>query len=245
MKTRILTAIALPALLLVAQAFLPVSANAQVPGVINYQGRIVDNGVNFNNTGSFEFALISPGGTTNYWSNDGTAIGQPALAVPLAVTNGVCSVLLGDTTIPNMILAIPATVFSNSSVLLRVWFNDGVQGFQQLSPDQRMAVAGYALQAQNAYTATFANSTSPSSVVQGSDLNIGVRNTVDGAYASVAGGQGNTASGAASFVGGGQQNTASAQDAFVGGGYLNIASNQYATVAGGAGNQGHEPGEQS
>jgi hypothetical protein len=121
---------------------------AQVPGFINYQGRIVDNGTNFTGTGQFEFALINgTSGTTNYWANDGTAAGQPRLAVPLPVTKGLYSVLLGDTTISNMTVAIPATVFTNADVRLRVWFNDGVSGFQQLTPDQRLAAVGYAMMA--------------------------------------------------------------------------------------------------
>jgi hypothetical protein len=54
-------------------------------------------------------------------------------------------VLLGDTTIANMTVAVPASVFANNNVSLRVWFNDGVHGFQQLLPDQRIGAAGYAL----------------------------------------------------------------------------------------------------
>ena len=42
-------------------ALAAISAFAQVPGVINYQGRVVDNGTNFNGTGQFEFALVSGG----------------------------------------------------------------------------------------------------------------------------------------------------------------------------------------
>jgi hypothetical protein len=119
-----------------------------VPGIINHQGRIVDNGTNFTGTGQFEFALINgTSGTTNYWANDGTAAGQPRLTVPLPVTKGLYSVLLGDTTVSNMTVAIPATVFTNADVRLRVWFNDGVSGFQQLSPDQRLAAVGYAMMA--------------------------------------------------------------------------------------------------
>ncbi len=86
---------------------LTLTAQAQVPGIINYQGRIVESGTNFNGTGLFEFALVNPGGSTNYWSNDGTAIGQPSAAVPLTVTKGLYSVLLGNTTISNMTAAVP------------------------------------------------------------------------------------------------------------------------------------------
>jgi Kelch motif protein len=123
----------------------PLSVYAQVPGIINYQGRLVDNGTNFTGTGQFKFALVNTGATTNYWANDGTAVGQPTVAVSLTVTKGLYSVLLGNTTISNITAAIPAGVFTNSTVLLRVWFNDGVSGFQQLSPDQRIGAVGYAL----------------------------------------------------------------------------------------------------
>jgi hypothetical protein len=54
-------------------------------------------------------------------------------------------VLLGDTTLGGMTLALPSTVFTNFDVRLRVWFNDGVTGFQQFTPDQRIAAVGYAL----------------------------------------------------------------------------------------------------
>ena len=205
-----------------------------VPGMLNYQGRVVANGTNFTGTGQFKFALLS-GGTnlarqatafatvaagmlssvyvldlgagytsappvtvtdatghgagavanvfagsvqtvtvTNmgtgysfyptvtigpppdnvvyqtYWSHDGSvAAGNdtPATFVTLPVTKGLYSVLLGDAGIPNMTLSIPPAVFSNQDVRLRVWFNDGVSGFQQLAPDQRIASVGYALMA--------------------------------------------------------------------------------------------------
>lgn len=121
-----------------------VSSNAQVPGVINYQGRIVDNGTNFTGTGLFEFAFVNSGGSTNYWSNDGTPVGQPANAVSLTVTKGMYSILLGSTAVSNMTMAISPSVVNNSNVILRVWFNDGVNGFQQLSPDQPLSSVAYA-----------------------------------------------------------------------------------------------------
>jgi len=78
----------------------------------------------------------------------GTAGGEPGAAVTLSVINGLYSVLLGDTSLTNM-QAIPASVFSNSGVWLRVWFNDGVNGSQRLDPDQRIAAVGYAMMAGN------------------------------------------------------------------------------------------------
>ena len=47
---------------------------AQVPGIINYQGRVVLNGTNFNGTGQFKFALVNNGALQTYWSNGVNAV---------------------------------------------------------------------------------------------------------------------------------------------------------------------------
>ena len=119
---------------------------AQVPQLINYQGRVAVGTVNFDGSGTFKFALVNAAGSTSYWSNDGTSTAgsAPTAAVTLTVTKGLYSVLLGDTTLANM-TAVPATVFSNADVRLRVWFNDGTNGSQLLTPDQRIAAVGYAM----------------------------------------------------------------------------------------------------
>ena len=119
-------------------------ASAQVPQMINYQGRVAvgDPAVNFDGTGEFKFALVNGDGSASYWSNDGTSTdgSEPTAAVSLPVTKGLYSVLLGA----NM-TAIPNSVFANSDVRLRVWFNDGTNGSQLLTPDQRIAAVGYAM----------------------------------------------------------------------------------------------------
>ena len=119
-------------------------ASAQVPQMINYQGRVAvgDPAVNFDGTGLFKFALVDSSGSISDWSNDGTSTGgsEPTAAVSLTVTKGLYSVLLGA----NM-TAIPSSVFANSEVHLRVWFDDGSNGSQLLTPDQRIAAVGYAM----------------------------------------------------------------------------------------------------
>jgi hypothetical protein len=207
---------------------------ADVPPLINYQGKIAVGGVDFNGNGRFKFALvnggvnlsqtatatatvvngfvvgatINSGGTgytssptvtvsgvgtgaqltatvaggivtgiqvvnpgsgyqaasttitlgpptpnlaiTTYWSNDGSSTGgsQPAQPVSLSVSGGGYSVLLGDAQIPNM-LPIPIEAFKNDDVRLRVWFSDGANGFQLMTPDQRISAVGYAMIAAN------------------------------------------------------------------------------------------------
>ncbi|MDZ4405425.1 hypothetical protein [Prosthecobacter sp.] len=124
--------------------------HAQVPQLISYQGRVAVGTMNFEGTGQFKFALMNADGSTTYWSNDGTSTAgsQPTAAVSLTVTKGLYSVLLGDATLPNMTV-VPATVFTNADVRLRVWFNDGTNGSQLLTPDQRIAAVGYAMMAGN------------------------------------------------------------------------------------------------
>ena len=118
---------------------------AQTPPLINYQGRIVVGATNFEGTGQFKFALVNANGTARFWDNAGGLVGpptEPTLAVSLPVTKGLYSVLLGDTTIPNM-APIPTSTFTAPDLRLRVWFNDGTNGFQLLTPDQRIAPTAY------------------------------------------------------------------------------------------------------
>ncbi len=140
MKNRILL-LALPALLLSGNLHV-----AAAPPLINYQGRVIVGTTNFNSppNGLFKFALVNTDGTASYWSNTSTVAipTEPTAAISLPVTKGLYSVLLGDTTIPNMI-AIPTIAFTAPDLRLRVWFSDGTNGFQQLTPDQRLAPTAY------------------------------------------------------------------------------------------------------
>ena len=123
---------------------------AQVPQLVNFQGRVAAGGVPFTGMGQFKFAMVSTNGSTTYWSNDGTSSGgsEPVACVTNTVTRGLYAVLLGDTTVANMTTISPS-VFNNSDVALRVWFNDGTNGFQQLTPDQRIAAVAYAVMANS------------------------------------------------------------------------------------------------
>ncbi len=133
-----------------ASLVLTATTPAQVPQLLNYQGRVKVSGADFTGTGQFKFALVNAAGTQTFWSNDGTSVSgsQPAAAVPVAVQGGLYTVLLGDGTQPGMTGLTPG-VFSNAGVFLRVWFSDSVNGWQQLSPDQRIAAVGYALMADD------------------------------------------------------------------------------------------------
>ena len=127
---------------------LSVTAYAEVPKQINHQGVVSVNGVRFDGTGLFKFAIVDPDTGTNLWSSDGSITGgvggTPTAAVSLTVANGVYSVALGDTTLTNMTEEISPSVFNDDNAVLRIWFDDGVNGNQQLTPDHKLTTAPYA-----------------------------------------------------------------------------------------------------
>jgi hypothetical protein len=317
--------------------------------LVTYQGRVLDNGTNFNGTGQFEFALvtstntstqatatavmggaspyefvenlnltyggsgyvtapsvtitggggsgalaratitggvvnglsiISPGSGytstptvtiaapppdityTTHWSSDGTSVNgsQPAAAVSVAVSGGLFTVVLGDTTVANM-TNIEASVFAQPNLRLRIWFNDGVNPFAPLDPPQNLTPAPYAVTAQSVAgvlgLSIQANSSGAPNIIAGAPVNFVVggvvgatisgggatnaggiswTNSVTADFGTVAGGAGNAANGYAPTVSGGTQNTASGGNPTVGGGSQNTASTGWATVGGGSSN---------
>jgi lysophospholipase L1-like esterase len=134
------------ALAFIALSLCAPSTHAAAPNLLTYQGRVVVDGVNFTGTGKFKFALVDAAGSTTYWSNDGTSTGGsvPLQGVTLGVDKGYYAVMLGDTTLANM-TALSPIVLQTGDVRLRVWFDDGVHGFERLMPDQRLASAAYAM----------------------------------------------------------------------------------------------------
>ena len=79
-------------LLLAATAF------CQAPPLLNYQGRVVVDGVNFSGSGQFKFAIVDETDAV-LWTNtdDANADGVPDTCVAITVANGLYSTLLGDT----------------------------------------------------------------------------------------------------------------------------------------------------
>jgi lysophospholipase L1-like esterase len=122
---------------------------AGAPALLTYQGRVMANGVNFTGSGQFKFALVNEAGDRTYWSNDNTSVGgnAPTNAVVLAVDKGYYTVLIGDTSVAHMNALTPEAC-APADVRLRVWFNDGVNGFERLLPDHRISAVGYSLIAE-------------------------------------------------------------------------------------------------
>jgi hypothetical protein len=143
MKTSIVSA-------LIGSLTLSAALNAQVvPNQLSYQGHVAVNGVDFDGTGEFKFALINPDGSVSHWSNDGSSVAgaEPTASVSIPVSGGLYSIGIGNTNVTDMD-SVPPSVFTNSDVNLRIWFDDGINGFQVLSPDQPILSVGYAMMAE-------------------------------------------------------------------------------------------------
>jgi formylglycine-generating enzyme required for sulfatase activity len=154
MKTR--TALAL----LLSTFALAVTTARAAPAVISYAGHVKVDGQPFTGQGKFKFAFVNGSGQLSYWSNDGasSAGSAPGAHVVVAVAAGNYSVLLGDTSLSGM-GAIDAAVFQNhNDVHLRVWFDDGSNGFQLLTPDRRFASVPYVIGNNGTGTANMADS---------------------------------------------------------------------------------------
>ncbi|HQQ03837.1 MAG TPA: hypothetical protein PLT67_03265, partial [Kiritimatiellia bacterium] len=129
---------------IVFPVFLTFPSAGQVPEVINYQGRIQVQGTNFTGTGLFKFAIGTEGMGTVYWSNDGTLGGEPAAGIEANLDKGLFSLGLGDTKITGMAALNPG-ILAGTDLWIRVWFSDGVLGYEQISPDQQIQSVPYAL----------------------------------------------------------------------------------------------------
>ncbi len=118
---------------------------AAQPAQMSYQGQLYASGSLFSGTAQFRFVMVS--GATVLWSHDGTSSGgeMPDSSVPIAVDQGIFSVLLGGSGM-QPILANP--LFNVSTASLRIWVDTG-SGVEQL-PDQLLASSAFALSAESA-----------------------------------------------------------------------------------------------
>ena len=148
-----------------------------VPPTLNYAGQVAVNGQAFDGQGLFKFALVNAEGNASHWSNDGTSAegSEPQDSVSVSVNGGLYSILLGNSAIHGMSALDPAIFQQHPNLRLRVWFNDGVNGFQQLSPDRPFASVPYAF---SAGSAPIANGSISRSMLAGplkADLNASIK----------------------------------------------------------------------
>ena len=130
-------------------SILSLSSLWAVPPVLNYAGQVSVNGQAFNGEGLLKFALVNPDGNFTHWSQDGTSVGgsEPDGHVTVPVRGGLYSILLGNTSIPGMGAMDPSLFQQISNLHLRVWFSDGANGFERISPDRPFASVPYAMSA--------------------------------------------------------------------------------------------------
>jgi hypothetical protein len=125
--------------------------------VVAYQGEVRVDGESYTGTGYFKFAIVGEPVCSTYWSNDGSSAYclEPLAAVPSEVSEGLFSVLLGDTDLDGMTEALTADAFSEPDRSRRVWFSASGGGgtYDVLTPDTRIASVPYALRSQVAVDA--------------------------------------------------------------------------------------------
>jgi len=113
---------------------------AQASVEFNYQGAIQVQGAAFEGDGQFKLAILNEAHGATLWSNDGTStVGdEPAGSVGAPVRSGHFNIVVGDTDIAGM-APVPESIFNTDEDLyLRVWFSDGIHGFQALIPDKKL-----------------------------------------------------------------------------------------------------------
>ena len=232
--------------------FLCEISSADVPHMINYQGKLTTaDGGCLNDTVQMTFSIYDDSlGMTPEWTETQTEV---------VVKEGVFSVLLGA------VDSIPAAVFDGSTKYLGVQ----VESDPEMRPLKRMVSVAYAYRSSRADTASYAHAgdddwafrvtdTADTTLITGGEwgiarygnilhgnadsthVNLGVACTTGASdsndkYATVGGGMMNTARGLAT-VGGGEHNAATGASSCIGGGTFNTVSHSNATVGGGGWN---------
>ena len=131
-----------------------------VPPTLNYAGQVAVNGEAFNGQGLFKFALVHADGNASYWSNDERA----EVRTPGSVSKCKRRLIFhftGQYRNSRNERLDPAIFQQHPNLRLRVWFNDGENGFQQFSPDRPFASVPYALTAGDVSDSPSPNRLSP------------------------------------------------------------------------------------
>ncbi len=104
---------------------------------ISYRGNLNVDGKPFNGTGHFKFVLLDRNGAL-LWKNSPTdSSGIPDEAIELPVAEGAYTVSLGSAA-HNMPALNDSVIDAFPNLTLRIWFDDGKNGFQKLEPDQNL-----------------------------------------------------------------------------------------------------------
>jgi hypothetical protein len=146
--------IVIPLVMLMTLPWAGMAKAEGIPPMIQYQGKVLVDGIPHNDTGYFKFSLTDDPSnpTTNYWTNDGStpaAGAEPSSPVALPVEQGLFSVKLGDTALTHMTDLNPS-IFETPALYLRVWFSPDGVAFEQLAPDRQLVTVPFAYRADTA-----------------------------------------------------------------------------------------------
>jgi protein-disulfide isomerase len=114
---------------------------AEDSSVLNYQGRVSVLGKPYSGRGHFCFAILDGAGEMAWASGPfplQRTTNLPPGVVSLTVSNGLYAVRLGDTAAGMPALDVP-TLATTFAPKLRIWFNDGTNGWQQAGNDVSLA----------------------------------------------------------------------------------------------------------
>ncbi len=109
--------------------------------------------------GPLELVIDPPGGLVagerRLWAHDGTPAGGPVSYMEVPVERGLYSVQLGGAGMEPLPEDL-APAEEGEQLFLRIWFDDGVNGFAALAPDTPLSSLPFALSARRAAQADFA-----------------------------------------------------------------------------------------
>ena len=120
------------------------------PTMVNYHGYLEDNEGAFTGTANIKFAIVDSLGM-NFWTNDGSKLlpgedsEEPIASVSVTVTDGILNVILGDTSLTNMVVLNAIDFANNDELYLRVYVSTDGSTFDQLTPDKRFVSSPYAM----------------------------------------------------------------------------------------------------
>ena len=109
---------------------------------LDYQGKILVGDIPLTGPGYFKYAIANESGTTNFWSHDGSTVGEPTTFITNECFNGVFSTILGSAPMTG----IDPNIFAPGTGLqLRVWFSEDKVTFNEMLPAQALVSAPFAM----------------------------------------------------------------------------------------------------
>ena len=120
--------------------------------IFSFQGKVLVNKRVYDGVGKFGFAIVDGENPNSIlWAHDDIEanLDRPYINLPLEVKRGFYQLRLGD---PVVMKPFPPGLLESDRLLVRVWFDDGVNGVELLSPDAPITSVVFAMKAGVAET---------------------------------------------------------------------------------------------